>query len=246
MLLAVYGGGLVFSFRTNRDPLRPAGHGHAQTAAAAAIILLAIGDGSDDDRSGDPGRGARTCPASIWHDRALRRRHRRCAGRQRRRALQRDFGRAKNDMTLALEISVGSSAQIALMVAPVLVLLGPLLGAADVAGLQRLRDRGDRAVGRNRDARRDRRREQLARRASAAGAVSDPRRRLLHHSWIVRRARRRIAIATQNDRAMSESCTSVCNNFLIQADLDCKIRRNISVVSSRGCRGTSLAQSRPD
>ena len=34
----------------------------------------------------------------------------------------------KNDMTLALEISVGSSAQIALMVAPVLVLIAPLLG----------------------------------------------------------------------------------------------------------------------
>jgi Ca2+:H+ antiporter len=34
----------------------------------------------------------------------------------------------KNDMTLALEISVGSSAQIALMVAPLLVLIAPLLG----------------------------------------------------------------------------------------------------------------------
>jgi len=34
----------------------------------------------------------------------------------------------KNDMTLALEISIGSSAQIALMVAPLLVILGPWLG----------------------------------------------------------------------------------------------------------------------
>ena len=34
----------------------------------------------------------------------------------------------KNDMTLALEISVGSSAQIALMVAPLLVLIAPSLG----------------------------------------------------------------------------------------------------------------------
>ena len=35
---------------------------------------------------------------------------------------------AKNDMTLTLEISIGSSAQIALMVAPLLVIIGPLLG----------------------------------------------------------------------------------------------------------------------
>jgi len=35
---------------------------------------------------------------------------------------------ARNDMTLALEISIGSSAQIALMVAPLLVLIGPLVG----------------------------------------------------------------------------------------------------------------------
>ena len=34
----------------------------------------------------------------------------------------------KNDMTLALEISIGSSAQIALMIAPLLVLIAPLLG----------------------------------------------------------------------------------------------------------------------
>jgi Ca2+:H+ antiporter len=34
----------------------------------------------------------------------------------------------RNEMTLALEISVGSSAQIALMVAPLLVLVSPLFG----------------------------------------------------------------------------------------------------------------------
>ena len=34
----------------------------------------------------------------------------------------------RNDMTLALEISIGSSAQIALMVAPLLVIIGPMLG----------------------------------------------------------------------------------------------------------------------
>ena len=52
-----------------------------------------------------------------------------------------------NEMTLALEISVGSSAQIALMVAPVLVLLVVRARRADVARLQRVRDRRDRAVG---------------------------------------------------------------------------------------------------
>ena len=34
----------------------------------------------------------------------------------------------KNNMTLALEISIGSSAQIALMVAPLLVIVSPWLG----------------------------------------------------------------------------------------------------------------------
>ena len=51
-----------------------------------------------------------------------------------------------NKMTLALEISVGSSAQIALMVAPVLVLLSYAFGHADVAGVQRVRDHRDRPV----------------------------------------------------------------------------------------------------
>jgi Ca2+:H+ antiporter len=34
----------------------------------------------------------------------------------------------RDDMTLAVEISIGSSAQIALMIAPLLVIVGPLLG----------------------------------------------------------------------------------------------------------------------
>src|SRR6476659_5698227 len=40
VLLAVYACGLIFSFRTKRDPLRPAGHGPAHMTATAAIVLL--------------------------------------------------------------------------------------------------------------------------------------------------------------------------------------------------------------
>ena len=49
---------------------------------------------------------------------------------------------AKNKMDLAVNIAIGSSAQIALFVAPVLVLLSFVVGAdADGARLQRLRAR---------------------------------------------------------------------------------------------------------
>ena len=87
----------------------------------------------------------------------------------------------RDQMTLAVEISVGSSAQIALLVAPAVILYSFAIGASDVAHLQSVRDQRDRAVGaRHLDGRR-RRREQLGRGASAHLGVRDHRARVLFH-----------------------------------------------------------------
>jgi len=129
VLLVVYFAGLIFSFKTNRDPLRAAaGHQKASMSGGGATTLLA----------------AATALTVIEAEILVG-------------ALEpalRQFGMtelfagvivvalvgnaaehysavsaaANNEMTLALEISVGSSAQIALMVAPLLVLMSPLFG----------------------------------------------------------------------------------------------------------------------
>src|SRR4051794_24550130 len=128
ILLIVYGAGLVFSFRNNRDPLRPTAPNPTHLSQAAAVILLIIGTLLTTVQAEILIRGLE--PAlhqfgmtelfagvivvalvgnAAEHYSAI------AAAR-------------KNDMTLALEISIGSSAQIALMVAPLLVIIGPLLG----------------------------------------------------------------------------------------------------------------------
>jgi Ca2+:H+ antiporter len=128
VLLAVYGAGLVFAFRTNKDPLRAAGHHPAKLSSAAAVTLLAIGTllttveaeilvGGLEPAMQQFGMTELFAGVIVValvgnaaeHYSAI-------------------SAAMKNDMTLALEISVGSSAQIALMVAPLLVLIAPFLG----------------------------------------------------------------------------------------------------------------------
>ena len=53
----------------------------------------------------------------------------------------------RDEMTLAVEIAVGSSAQIALLVAPALVLYSFAIGQPMSLLFNAIRDRGDRAVG---------------------------------------------------------------------------------------------------
>ena len=131
VLLAVYACGLVFSFRSQRDPLRPSpGRHHGpQVGGGTAIALLAIAtvitavEAEVLIEALQPaldGLGMSELFAGVIivalvgnaaeHYSAV--------------TAARD-----NEMTLALEISVGSSAQIALMVAPVLVLLSYALGS---------------------------------------------------------------------------------------------------------------------
>jgi Ca2+:H+ antiporter len=130
VLLGVYAAGLIFTFRTSRDPLRgvPAHtHGRDMTTRAALILLAA-------------GTALTTIQAEILVV-AL-------APALKQMGMSELFagviivalvGNAaehysavsaalRNEMTLALEISIGSSAQIALMVAPVLVLMSYVFG----------------------------------------------------------------------------------------------------------------------
>jgi len=130
VLLTVYGAGLIFAFRSQRDPLRrDPGHAHgAQMQIGTAIALLAIATVITTVEAEllvealEPaldGLGMSELFAGVIvvalvgnaaeHYSAV------TAARN-------------NELTLALEISVGSSAQIALMVAPVLVLLSFALG----------------------------------------------------------------------------------------------------------------------
>lgn len=131
VLLGVYASGLVFAFRSQRDPLRAnPGHEHGpRIGIGPAVALLAIAtivttvEADVLIEALDPalsGLGMSELFAGVIivalvgnaaeHYSAV------TAARN-------------NEMTLALEISVGSSAQIALMVAPVLVLLSYALGS---------------------------------------------------------------------------------------------------------------------
>jgi Ca2+:H+ antiporter len=128
ILLFVYGAGLVFAFRTNKDPLRAAGHHPPKLSIAAAITMLAIATLLTTVEAEILVHGIEPAMAQFGMTELF-------AGV----IVVALVGNAaehysaisaamKNDMTLALEISVGSSAQIALMVAPLLVLIAPLLG----------------------------------------------------------------------------------------------------------------------
>jgi Ca2+:H+ antiporter len=123
--------GLVFAFRSQHDPLRVSpGHSHGTTLAiGSAITLLALAtvftaiEAEVLIEALEPalhGLGMSELFAGVIivalvgnaaeHYSAV-------------------TAAAQNEMTLAFEISVGSSAQIALMVAPVLVLLSFALGS---------------------------------------------------------------------------------------------------------------------
>jgi Ca2+:H+ antiporter len=130
VLLGVYGAGLIFSFRSQQDPLRmnpPSSHGPVVgTGVALALLCIATVFTAVEAEvlihALEPalhGLGMTELFAGVIvvalvgnaaeHYSAV------TAARN-------------NDMTLALEISIGSSAQVALMVAPVLVLLSFAIG----------------------------------------------------------------------------------------------------------------------
>jgi Ca2+:H+ antiporter len=125
ILLGVYAGGLIFAFRTQRDPLRPGGKHAARVSRAAAMTLLALGTLLTTIEAEILVRGLEPALKQFGMTELF-------AGvivvalvgnaAEHYSAIT---AAAKNDMTLAVEISVGSSAQIALMIGPLLVILAP-------------------------------------------------------------------------------------------------------------------------
>jgi Ca2+:H+ antiporter len=128
VLLVVYVAGLFFAFKTNCDPLRPNGHHPSRLSRTSAIILLLLGTVLTTIEAEILIKGLEPALAQLGmselfagvivvalvgnaaeHYSAVSAAHR-------------------NDMTLAIEISIGSSAQIALMVAPLLVILSHAIG----------------------------------------------------------------------------------------------------------------------
>ena len=131
VLITAYIGSLVYAFTAERDLFRPARvpapqalrdyHGGRHRAAGHR-------NGGDNHPGRTAGRRAGAGPQTVRLHRVVCRRRGRRHHRQRRRALLRDCGRASRQMTLALEISVGSSAQIALFVAPAIILYSFAIG----------------------------------------------------------------------------------------------------------------------
>ena len=184
VLLGVYGAGLIFAFRSHRDPLRgdpgeehgtPLGVAPAIALLAFATIITAV-EAEVLIQALEPalsGLGMSELFAGVIvvalvgnaaeHYSAV--------------TAARD-----NEMALALEISVGSSAQIALMVAPALVLLSYALGspmslvfnAFEITAIGLSVFAVALVVARRRD--------QLARRPAAARCVRHPRHCVLPHS----------------------------------------------------------------
>ena len=128
VLLLVYCAGLIFAFTTNRDPLRAVSHTTPRLSAAAAVVLLAIATivttvqaellvGALEPamlRFGMTELFAGVIVIALVGNAAEH--------------YSAVSAALSDEMTLALEISIGSSAQIALMVAPVLVLASSALG----------------------------------------------------------------------------------------------------------------------
>ena len=127
ILLGVYAAGLVFAFRTNRDPLRPGGKHPVRLSRAAAMILLALGTLLTAVEAEILIGGLKPALKQLGMTELF-------AGviivalvgnaAEHYSAI---VSAARNDMTLASEIAIGSSAQIALMVAPLLVLVAPVI-----------------------------------------------------------------------------------------------------------------------
>jgi Ca2+:H+ antiporter len=129
VLLGVYAAGLVFSFRNQRDPLRASpGHGGPHAHLQTAILLLAAGTiltgiqaeiligalGPALSRLGMSELFAGVVVVALVGNAAEH--------------YSAVTAAIDDHMTLAIEISIGSSAQIALMVAPLLVFASHLFG----------------------------------------------------------------------------------------------------------------------
>lgn len=128
VLLCIYLAGLVFTFRQHRDPLRLTTDHEVRMKAVPAIILLSLATllttvgaevlvGALEPAMKQFGMSELFAGVIVIALIGNAAEHYSAVS-----------AAANDHMTLALEISIGSSAQIALMVAPLLVLISPLFG----------------------------------------------------------------------------------------------------------------------
>jgi Ca2+:H+ antiporter len=129
VLLSIYVAGLVFSFRQQRDPLQVDARGEPHMSVMAALSLLAVATllttvgaeilvGALEPAMKQFGMSELFAGVIVIALIGNAAEHYSAVS-----------AAANNQMALAIEISIGSSAQIALMVAPLLVLVAPLMGA---------------------------------------------------------------------------------------------------------------------
>jgi Ca2+:H+ antiporter len=128
VLLFVYLAGLVCAFKTNRDPLRPAGCHPSRLSTASGVVLLLAGTLLTTVEAEILVRGLEPALSQLGMTELF-------AGvivvalvgnaAEHYSAVAAAY---RNDLTLAIEISIGSSAQIALMVAPLIVLISRVMG----------------------------------------------------------------------------------------------------------------------
>jgi len=131
LLIVAYGLGMLFSLKTHREEFASAQHAEAGEAPWPMGLALgtlgrrhgAGGAGQRDLRrvGAEGGRGLR-------HDPRVRRLHRRGAGRRAAEMASAFSGARKDRLDLSVGIALGSASQIALFVAPVLVLLSYVIG----------------------------------------------------------------------------------------------------------------------
>ena len=137
ILLVSYVAGLFFSLKTHRAVFNPFERGRRRGGAplagqAGGDLPGGVGGARGPDER-DPGRLDQRGIRGHRAVRVLRRRVRGRDRRQRRRALGGGAGGRKDKMDLAVNIAIGSSAQIALFVAPLLVLLSFVVGPNPMA-----------------------------------------------------------------------------------------------------------------
>ena len=134
LLIAAYGLGLVFSLRTHPELFASAGTGEVGEVpwpaglAVATLAGVAVADCAGERNLRRIGAGG---GPDLRHDIRVRGLHHRGPGGRRAAEMASAFsGARKNRLDLSVGIALGSASQIALFVAPVLVLLSYVIGPA--------------------------------------------------------------------------------------------------------------------
>ena len=136
LLIIAYGLSMLFSLRTHKEAFASVGHGEAGETPwpiGVALVTFSRGDAARRARQ----RRLRVVGAASGRNprdvACLRRLRRRRPGRRRRRDDDRLLRGRQDRLDLSVGIALGSAAQIALFVAPLLVLLSYVIGPAPMS-----------------------------------------------------------------------------------------------------------------